>query len=154
MFMKKIVALLVVWIISVSAEETEMQNGAIQPMVVEQFLDRAKANSNWKMAFATGKYEQIVFMNISPATNPDNEIGTEVHPFDQVILIASGKGNALINGKTTQVGKGDMIFIPAGTSHNVVNLGGQKELKIISFYSATDIPKNAVYKKKGDESNE
>lgn len=133
---------------SVTASEAAIE---VQPMVVKQVFEEAKKNNNWKTAFATGKEEQIVFMSISPATNPKNEIGTEVHPFDQVILIVQGNGNAIINGKQTAVTAGDMIFIPKGIQHNVVNLGGDKELKLISFYSETDIPKGAAYKMKSDQ---
>lgn len=152
--MKKIALLLICLIVggvSLSARERKMTNDAIEPMVVEQLAIQAKKNSNWKMAVATGKYEQIVFMNISQATNPKNEIGPEVHPFDQAILIAKGKAKAVLNGKTSVVKEGDMIFIPTGTQHNVINLDAKEDLKIISFYSATDIPKNAVYKTKTDE---
>lgn len=133
---------------SISAAEMDNE---FQPMVAKQFLEQAKKNNNWKTAFATGKQEQIVFMNISPVTNPNNEIGVEVHQFDQAILIVEGKGEVVLNGKTTMISSGDMIFIPQGTSHNVINLDKKKEMKLISFYSQTDIPKGAAYKKKADQ---
>jgi mannose-6-phosphate isomerase-like protein (cupin superfamily) len=122
-----------------------------QPLVVENFLEKAKKNDNWKTAFVTGKQEQIVLMNVSPATTPNNEIGMEVHPFDQVILIVEGKAKVILNGKSSIVKNGDMVFIPQGTSHNVINLNTKKELKLISFYSQRDIPKDAVYKQKSDQ---
>ena len=141
---------LVATVISSSASLEKTASAEIQPMVVQQFFEEAKKNTNWKMAFATGKSEQIVFMNISPFTNPNNEIGVEVHSFDQVILIVEGKGKVEMNGKMTMVKNGDMIFIPEGTSHNVINLAQNKALKLISFYSDTDIPNGAIYKKKAD----
>jgi len=132
-------------------KEAAMQ---IQPMVVMEFLENAKKNNSWKVAFATAEHEQVVFMNISTLTNPKNEIGMEVHPFDQVILIVEGNGKAILNNKTSLVKEGDMIFIPQGNQHNVINLNKNKELKLISFYSDNDIPKNAEYKKKTDEPKE
>lgn len=146
-----IVASLFIAMISTAPVGAVEVDGEFQPMVVQNFFEEAKKNSNWKTAFATGKNEQIVFMNVSPFTNPNNEIGTEIHPFDQVILIVEGKGKATLNGKTSIVKDGDMIFIPQGTSHNVINLDRKKELKLISFYSEMDIPKGAVYKKKADQ---
>lgn len=122
----------------------------IQPIVVPQLVDKAKKNTHWKTAFITGKHEQIVFMNVSPLTNPDNEIGMEEHPFDQVILIVEGRGKAILDEKTTNVKEGDMIFIPQGTPHNVINLGEKKSLKLISFYSENDMPAGTIYKKKAD----
>lgn len=141
---------LLVSTISINAGEIEMSNGDFQPMVAHQFIEEAKKNVNWKTAFATGKQEQIVFMNISPVTNPNNEVGQEVHSFDQVILIVEGNGKAVLNGKTSMVKEGDLIFIPQGTQHNIVNLNEKKELKLVSFYSQTDIPKGAKYKTKAD----
>lgn len=122
-----------------------------QPQVVEQLIQKAKSNTNWKVAFVTGKYEQIVFMNISPLTNPKNEIGAERHSFDQVILIVEGRGKAVLGGKTSFVEEGDMIFIPEGTVHNVINIRSDHPLKLISFYSDTDIPKGSIYRTKADE---
>lgn len=153
-FKKKTIFILVLLLAVISTRSmSAMEQGSakIQPLVSHQFFEEAKKNKNWKFAFATGQQEQIVFMNISPSTNPNNEIGMEVHEFDQVILIVEGKGNALLNGKASSVKEGDMIFIPMGTPHNVINLGGKKELKLISFYSQTDIPSGAAYKTKADQ---
>lgn len=124
------------------------------PRVVKNFVDEAKKNSNWKSAVATGEEEQVVLMNISPITNPKNEIGMETHPFDQVILVIEGRGKATLDGETENVEEGDMIFIPKGTKHNVVNLNKTKPLKIISFYSQTDIPEGSKIKKKEHESED
>ena len=147
---------IVALIFNISAEAADKKNGNenIQAIVIQQFVEEAKKNDNWKIAFVTGKNEQIVFMNISPRTNPSNEIGEEIHPFDQVILIAEGNGKAILNGKISLLKTGDMIFIPQGVAHNVINLEKEKELKIISFYSNNDIPEGAVYKKRTDEKQE
>lgn len=132
------------------AAEKEIVNNEIQPIVITQFLEKAKKNNNWKIAFVTGKHEQIVFMNVSPQTNPDNEIGMEDHSFDQVIFIVEGRGKAILGKQTSIVNEGDMIFIPQGTPHNIINLDQAKGLKLISFYSENDIPRGAVYGKKAD----
>ena len=119
-------------------------------MISHHFIQKAKANENWKWSFATGENAQVVCMTISTKTNPKNEIGKETHSFDQVILVIEGSGIAELNGKTSSVDTGDMIFIPQGTVHNVVN-SEEKALKIISFYSSNDMPSNTMYKTKKDE---
>ncbi len=68
----------------------------------------AKNNENWKLALVTGKDAQVVFMNITPENNPNNDIGIETHQFDQVIFVAK----SVLNGKKSTVKAGDMIFIP------------------------------------------
>lgn len=121
------------------------------PMVSKDIFDKVEANGNWKTAFATGEQAQIVFMNVSPATNPANEIGIETHKFDQVIFVVEGHGNAILNGVSTPIKEDDMIFIPKGTAHNVVNLEKNKPLKILSIYSKMDIPAGSTFKTKADE---
>lgn len=138
--------------VSTTMHAAENQNNinVSPPMVTAQILEKAEKNENWKTAFATGKHAQVVFMNVSPETNPKNEIGMETHPFDQVIIVVSGKGKAVLNSKESQLAKGDMIFIPEGTPHNVINLDKSNPFKIMSFYSSTDIPANSNFKKKSD----
>ena len=144
-----LLAALLVSVVSLKANE-KTPDFKPRPAVVRQFLEEVKKNENWKTAFLTGTEEQIVFMNISPQTNPYNEIGEEVHPFDQVIFIVEGNAKAIIDGDSSSVTEGDLIFIPKGTNHNVVNVNEKKPLKLVSFYSENDIPKDAVYKRKAD----
>lgn len=125
-------------------------NAVISPKVFEM----AKKNENWKLALVTGKDAQVVFMNITPKTNPNNEIGIETHRFDQVIFVVDGQAKSVLNGKSSTVTAGDMVFIPQGVSHNFINLNVKKPFKIISVYSATDIPENAAYKQKSDTPQE
>lgn len=132
-------------------EKMNSENKNIQPTVTPQLIELAKKNDNWKVAFLTGKHNQVVFMNVSPSTNPKNEIGVETHPFDQIILIVEGKAKTDLAGDMSEVKAGDMIFIPQGTPHNVINLNQKEDLKIISIYSDTDIPAHSVYKKKETE---
>lgn len=135
---------------NLSIAKTE-QTMNTSPMTTTALTEKAIANTNWKTAFATANHAQVVFMNVSPATNPKNEIGMETHPFDQVIIIAAGHAKVELNGKTSMVNTGDMIFIPQGTAHNVINLNQNQPLKVISFYSSNDIPANSSYKTKADE---
>ncbi|MHB1947813.1 MAG: cupin domain-containing protein [Gammaproteobacteria bacterium] len=125
-------------------------NAQANAEVSSQIFDKVKQNDNWKLAFLTAKHAQIVFMNISPSTNPNNEIGMEIHKFDQIIFVVEGNGKAILDGKTTMVKSGDMIFIPQGVAHNVTNSNAKKPLKILSVYSSTDIPANSAFKKKSD----
>lgn len=128
-----------------------LNNTIIQPTITHQLFEKANKNTNWKSAFVTGKHNQVVFMNISPNTNPRNEIGMETHPFDQIILIVEGQGKADLGGEKSSVKSGDMLFIPQGTPHNLINSNDKNDLKIVSIYSDTDIPANSTYKKKEDE---
>jgi mannose-6-phosphate isomerase-like protein (cupin superfamily) len=138
-------------ILAFSAEDKSVQDIEISPpTVVNQIFEESKRNDNWKSAFLTGKEAQVVFMHVSPKTNPKNEIGVETHGFDQVILIAEGNAKIDLNGKMSTAKIGDLVFVPQGTPHNLINLNKDKPLKIISIYSRTDIPAHSQLKKSSD----
>lgn len=124
------------------------QKSEISPLIVDKLFDKVKANDNWKKAVATGKHAQVVFMSVSPQTNPKNEIGMETHEFDQVIIIVEGNAKVDLGGKISNVKSNDMIFVPEGTAHNVINTDAKKALKLVSVYSETDIPANSIIKQK------
>lgn len=135
---------------SFASSEKDGVDNKINAVITPRIFEMAKKNENWKLAFATGKEAQVVFMNITPKTNPNNEIGIETHKFDQVIFVVEGQAKSILNGKNSTVTAGDMIFIPQGIPHNFINLNAKKPFRIISVYSALDIPENAVYKHKSD----
>lgn len=125
----------------------------IKAMSIAQIIEKAKQNRNWKTAVFTGKYAQVVFMSVSPSTNPKNEIGMETHDFDQVIFVAAGSADVILNGVKSKVKAGDLLAIPQGVAHNLVNTDPKQPLKIISVYSSTDIPAKSIIKKKADASD-
>ena len=94
-----------------SSKETTV-NSKVNAVISSQIFEMAKKNENWKLALVTGKDAQVVFMNITPKTNPNNEIGIETHQFDQVIFVVEGQAKSVLNGKNSTVTVGDMIFIP------------------------------------------
>jgi mannose-6-phosphate isomerase-like protein (cupin superfamily) len=140
-------------LISLSLLSTPLYASEIEPIVVHHIFDKAQFNENWKVPMATGEEAQIVIMSVSPQTNPNNEVGMETHAFDQVIFIISGNAKVILDKKEQLVKKGDMIFVPLGTAHNVINLNGNKPLKLMSVYSQKDMP-DVIFKTQNDEGQE
>ncbi len=138
-------------LMGISATKDKKNNVNIPPMVVQGFLKKVKDNTSWKVAFATGVSEQIVFMSVSSTTSPHNEIGMKTHLFDQAILIVEGRGEVILNGTSQSFSANDLIFVPKGTAYNIINGDPKKALKLVSFSSAKDIPAGAVYETKMDE---
>jgi quercetin dioxygenase-like cupin family protein len=132
------------------ADQAQQSANKINAVISTQVFDKAKKNENWKLAYVTGKDAQVVFMSITPKTNPKNEIGMETHPFDQVIFVVEGNAKSIVDGKESSVASGDMIYIPQGMPHNFINTSNSTPFKIISIYSDTDIPANAAYKTMSD----
>jgi len=89
------------------------------------------ANENFRKVLYTGKHIQLVLMSLKPG----EDIGAETHPgTDQFFRFESGSGTCLIDGSEYQVTEGDVILVPAGAKHNVINSSKSAPLKMYSIY--------------------
>ena len=110
----------------------------------------AEENQNFRMALWTGKCLQMTLMCIPRC----GEIGVELHE-DTDQLIRVEKGKALVKmGKCEQqleyqqtMCAGDAVFVPAGTWHNLINIG-MCPLKVSSIYAPPHHPKGTVHRTK------
>lgn len=65
---------------------------------------------------------------------PGEEIGDEVHrDRDQFFRIETGNGRIVIDGASHAVKSDDAIMVPAGSRHNLINVG-ETPLKLFSIY--------------------
>ncbi len=88
-------------------------------------------NDNFREVVYTGEHMQLVLMSLLPG----EEIGLETHPDnDQFFRFESGEGKVVINDSEYTVGDGDVVIIPAGSEHNVINTGSDS-LKMYTIYS-------------------
>lgn len=121
----------------------------MRPFVVN-INQASKQNNNYRTALWTGKHLQVTLMSI----NVGDDIGLEVHPTtDQFIRIEDGQGLVQM-GKTRDnldfeaMANDDFaIMIPAGTWHNVTNIGN-RPLKVYSIYAPPEHPFGTVEKTK------
>ena len=101
-------------------------------------IERATiSNNNYRTSIWTGGYLQTTLMSIPVG----GDIGLECHPdTDQFFRVEQGlgliqMGNAKENLNLFQkVYNGYAIFIPAGTWHNILNIGNIS-LKLYSIYA-------------------
>jgi mannose-6-phosphate isomerase-like protein (cupin superfamily) len=83
-------------------------------------IELAKRNDAFRREVATGEHSQVVVMTIPPA----EEIGEEVHEGnDQLLVIVEGECEAVLDGRTSQVGPNQLVLVKAGTRHNFINTG-------------------------------
>jgi mannose-6-phosphate isomerase-like protein (cupin superfamily) len=88
-------------------------------------------NKNFRKVLYTGKHLQLVLMSLKVG----EDIGAEIHPGnDQFFRFESGSGKCIIDGNEYTVKDGDVIVVPAGAKHNVINTGKTAELKMYTIY--------------------
>lgn len=102
----------------------------------------ASQNQNFRTTVWTGCHMQMTLMCIPPC----GEIGMEMHKdTDQFVRIEQGKAMVKMGDCKPQmdfqqcVCEGEVIFIPAGTWHNIINTG-DCPLRVSSTYAPPSHP--------------
>lgn len=89
-------------------------------------------NKNFRKVLYTAKHMQLVLMSLKPG----EDIGVEVHPEnDQFFRFEGGEGRVFIDGTSYEVTDGDVIIVPAGSEHNVLNMSNKKDLQFYTIYA-------------------
>jgi mannose-6-phosphate isomerase-like protein (cupin superfamily) len=113
---------------------------------VDRITDRATANTCFREVLSTGPHSQVVVMSIPPG----DDIGAEVHPdVDQVLVIVSGTGEAVLAGERTAIGPGWLVQVPAGTHHDIVNTGPD-DLRLYTVYAPPQHAPGTIHRTKAD----
>jgi mannose-6-phosphate isomerase-like protein (cupin superfamily) len=106
----------------------------------------AVQNPNFRTALWTGTHLQMTLMSIPPR----GEIGLEIHEdTDQLIRIEQGSAVVKMGScpehpdMEQSLSVGDVVFVPAGTWHNVKNTG-RYPLKVSSIYAPPNHPKGTL----------
>lgn len=106
----------------------------------------AGENQDFRHVLFTGVKSQLVVMNILPG----GEVGQETHKHtEQTLYFQSGTGVAILDGKTTPIGPGDVVVVTPGTQHNFRNTGSTP-MKIFTTYAPPNHIDGRVQKTKAD----
>lgn len=109
-------------------------------------------NTNFREVVYTGKHLQLVLMSLKGG----EEIGEETHEhIDQFFRFESGTGKSIIDGTEYVVKNGDVIIVPAGARHNIINTDSKTELKMYTIYAPPNHKHDTIRATKEDaEKNE
>src|SRR3989344_2027808 len=76
---------------------------------------------------------QVAEMILHPGKSTGSK--NNKHPnSDQWLYVTSGKGKAIIEGKSVDIESGDLLLIEAGETHEIKNVG-DKPLKTFNIYA-------------------
>ena len=102
-------------------------------------------NRNYRKAVWTGCHLQMTVMSIPV----NSDIGSEIHEdTDQYIRVEQGSAMAKLKNcrgdeNCYRLSQGDAVFVPAGTRHNVINIG-RTPLKISTIYAPPHHKKGVI----------
>jgi len=97
-------------------------------------------NTDFRRVLYTGKL-QLVLMSLEPK----EDIGQEVHDHvDQFFRFEAGEGKVVTEDSEIIVKDGDVVVIPAGTVHNIINTSATKRLSMYTIYSPANHPHGTV----------
>jgi mannose-6-phosphate isomerase-like protein (cupin superfamily) len=103
-------------------------------------------NENFRRVLYTAKNSQLVVMSLKP----NEDIGEEVHRLDQFIRCEAGQGKAVLDGVEHVISDGFVVVVPAGTRHNIINVSGDKPLKLYTLYSPPNHRDGVIHKTKAE----
>ncbi|MCT1515767.1 cupin domain-containing protein [Dietzia cercidiphylli] len=114
--------------------------------------DATLANTNYRTTLWTGEHLQMTVMAIAPG----DDIGLEVHEdHDQFLRVEQGRGRVQMGPAEDrlefdeEVGDDWVILVPAGSWHNVTNIGDEP-LKVYSIYAPPEHEHGTVHVTKAE----
>lgn len=134
---------------------TDSKDYGAEPFVVDIETDTLE-NTNFRTTRWTGKNLQLTLMTIPVG----GDIGLEVHEtVDQFLRLEQGKGRVQMGPASDQlsfereVGEDWAILVPAGTWHNITNIG-DVPLKLYTLYGPPDHLHGTVHATQTDAEND
>lgn len=113
-------------------------------------------NTHYRTVAWTGKYLQLTLMSIPVG----GDIGLEVHPeTDQFLRLDGGRGRVQMGPKEDEltfeqeVEDGWSIFVPAGTWHNVTNIGDEP-MQLYTVYAPVHHAAGKIHLTKQDSEDD
>ncbi|HMM57899.1 MAG TPA: cupin domain-containing protein [Rudaea sp.] len=107
-----------------------------------------RENKNYRTVAWSGRYLQVTLMSIPVG----GDIGLEVHPeTDQFLRLDAGRGRAQIGPSRDrltfdrEVSDGWCVLIPAGTWHNVTNIGNEP-MQVYAIYAPAHHKPGKIHK--------
>lgn len=108
--------------------------------------EQVMSNKAFRRVIHTSTHMQLVLMTLQV----NEEIGEEVHTLvDQFFRIEGGTAKIIIDGEESTLIAGMVAIVPAGSMHNVINVGTGL-LQMYTIYSPANHPAGTVHLTKAE----
>jgi mannose-6-phosphate isomerase-like protein (cupin superfamily) len=115
-----------------------------------------RENRNYRTVAWSGRFLQLTLMSIPPR----GDIGLEMHPeTDQFIRLDAGRGRVEMGPSkdrltfTQELSDGSCVMIPAGTWHNVTNIG-REPMQVYAIYAPAHHKPGKVHETASDAASD
>ncbi len=105
----------------------------------------ARTNEWFRSVLFTGEHAQVVVM----ALEPHEAIGEEVHDVDQLFVMVDSHGEAVLNGAARSLEPGELLYVPAGTRHDIRNTG-EASMKLLTLYAPPQHAPGTVHRTRAE----
>ncbi len=113
---------------------------------IDNIEEKTLENSNFRKVLFTGSHMQLVVMSLKAG----EDIGEEVHDtVDQFFRVEEGEAKFVIDGEENIVKEDMVAIVPAGSKHNVINVG-DGDLKLYTIYAPANHPEGTVHATRED----
>ncbi|NTW30291.1 MAG: cupin domain-containing protein [Candidatus Moranbacteria bacterium] len=113
-----------------------------------KIVESTLKNVNYREVLYTGPKMQLVVM----ALDPGEEIGEEIHAeHDQFFRFEAGEGKVVLDGVPHDISVGDVLIVPAGMRHNIINTSADSPMKLYTIYAPPEHRPETVHPRKQDE---
>ena len=105
------------------------------------------SNKNFRQVLHTSKSFQLVLMCLEP----NQEIGYEVHETnDQFFRFEKGQGKAFVDDASYDLNDGDVLIVPMGAKHNIINVSESEPLLFYTLYSPPHHKDKTIHRTKSE----
>lgn len=130
------------------SQKSYLLQSEIQDPYYDNIEELTLANRNYRHVLYTTNNLQLVLMSL----RPQEEIGSEIHPTtSQFIRVEKGVGKAVIDGKNYKLEDGDVVVIPPGAKHNIINISPHAPLQLYTIYTPPNHPPKTLQPTKPDD---
>ena len=109
------------------------------PFLIKKEARGAISSSGSQSAILIGKDSGGQRLTVVEAgIDPGGGLGVHVHPgYEEATLVMEGEIQAVLEGETRVLGRGDVLLAPAGAKHTITNQSDEPA-KVLAIYPTTN----------------